>query len=194
MRHRIHSAGELFDLIRERPAMYVGRRDLELIKVFAYGFMFARERDPHWDDCRFGRFHDYVAEHFGWFESTAGWQHIICKESSDPDAAVDKFYVLFDSFRAAEPLCVMRTGRHPHHEATGAIKFRTQCADGTLTLGRSREVPDEIRLMRFWPTESCYMTYVYASGADDAGYYRNVDDAKQRARTEFNVQESDWES
>jgi hypothetical protein len=41
----------------------------------------------------FGRFHDWVAERFGWHESTAGWCNIIVEEcGGNHGEALDRFF------------------------------------------------------------------------------------------------------
>jgi hypothetical protein len=87
---------------REKTPMYIGDWTITSLKAFIDGYLYAswvKEMDDE-DTVRFGKFHDYVANYFGWFDSTAGWKNIILKESNgDEEKALKKFFELYDLFK-----------------------------------------------------------------------------------------------
>jgi len=93
---------EILARIRLRPAMYLGKCSLIRLRAFVEGctFMaqeFGVESRDHPD---FGAFHDWVAQRFGWRESTAGWCNIILEECGDDDQkALESFFELVDDYR-----------------------------------------------------------------------------------------------
>ena len=91
------------DSFRKRTAMYIGEKNINLLKGFMDGYFYGldskeihlRETEP-----KFKKFHDWVANYFNWYESTAGWKNIILKEcGGDEKMAVDKFFELYDKFK-----------------------------------------------------------------------------------------------
>lgn len=98
----------IFDLIneenfRKRTAMYIGEKKISILKGFIDGYFYGldvkeihlRESEP-----KFVNFSDWVANHFNWAESTAGWKNIILKEcDGDEKLSVDKFFELYDKFK-----------------------------------------------------------------------------------------------
>ena len=98
----------IFDLMneenfRKRTAMYIGEKKINILKGFIDGYFYGldvkeihlRESEP-----KFEKFSDWVANHFNWYESTAGWKNIILKEcDGDEKLSVDKFFELYDKFK-----------------------------------------------------------------------------------------------
>ncbi len=92
---------ELIALIRPRPAMYIGDHSLACLRSFLDGCFFLAEEygieiSEH---PSFGGFCDWVAEHFGWYESTAGWCNIIVEEcGADQSKALDRFFEVIEEY------------------------------------------------------------------------------------------------
>lgn len=72
------------------------------LKAFIDGYLYAswvKEMDDK-DGDAFEGFNDWVANHFGWRESTAGWKNIILKDSNgSEELSLKKFFELFDLFK-----------------------------------------------------------------------------------------------
>jgi hypothetical protein len=105
MDERAYSVYDLLELIRQRPAMYIGCKSILQLRAFLCGYQFAAETHdiPDQSEPEFGKFHDWVARKFGWYESTAGWANIILQETgNDEEASVDHFYTLIDQFRSGK--------------------------------------------------------------------------------------------
>jgi len=88
--------------IRPRPALYIGFHSLVLLRAFLDGcFHMAGEHGI--ERCErpdFSGLHDWVAERFGWSESTAGWCNIIVQECGGDEArALDRFFELVEEYR-----------------------------------------------------------------------------------------------
>ena len=101
----------IFDLIKEesfrkRTAMYIGEKKISLLKGFMDGYFHgldAKEIHLRETEPKFAKFHDWVANYFKWYESTAGWKNIILKEcGNNEELAVDKFFELYDKFKNEE--------------------------------------------------------------------------------------------
>jgi phosphoribosylanthranilate isomerase len=94
---------EFFEKIRERPAMYVGKKSLTRIQMFFYGFLYALDlQDIEFNQRKFGPhyFHEWIASKLGWAEGTSGWLNMILNEvNNDEEKAVDLFYELLDEFK-----------------------------------------------------------------------------------------------
>ena len=101
-----HLPKSLFDLLklknfRLKTEMYIGDKKINILKAFIDGYLFALEANNIYqaEKEKFTEFHDWVANYFGWYESTAGWKNIILEEcNGDEEIAVDKFFELFDKF------------------------------------------------------------------------------------------------
>lgn len=95
---------ELLDLgqFREKTPMYIGDWKISSLKAFIDGYLYAswvKKMDDE-DRIAFGDFHDWVADYFGWRESTLGWKNIILKEcGGDEEKALRKFFELYDIFK-----------------------------------------------------------------------------------------------
>lgn len=86
---------------RSRPGLYIGEKKISILRAFIDGYFYAAEFDKINSDRRekFAEFHDWVANYFGWNESTAGWKNIILEEcNGDEEIAVDKFFEVYDKF------------------------------------------------------------------------------------------------
>lgn len=70
---------DLLEALSHRTAMYTGEHKLSNIKSFIDGYSFALndEDERKTFNSNFHGFHDWVAERFGFNESTAGWQNMI---------------------------------------------------------------------------------------------------------------------
>ena len=82
---------------RFRPEMYIGKKNVTILRAFIDGYFYAENNSLEKE--KFEEFHDWVANYFGWFESTAGWNNIILEEcNGDEEKAIDKFFEIFDKF------------------------------------------------------------------------------------------------
>ena len=99
----IRTVYDLFDMIEHKPALFLGEHSLSALSFFFNGYtsaLMAHELDLADEEPAFGGFHDYVASHYQWRESTAGWRRIILKEAGgDEVAALDSFFSLLRAFR-----------------------------------------------------------------------------------------------
>jgi len=87
---------------REKTPMYIGDWTITSLKAFIDGYQYASwlKKMEDQDIAEFGKFHNWVANYFGWPESTAGWKNIILKEcEGNEEQALKKFFELYDLFR-----------------------------------------------------------------------------------------------
>lgn len=95
---------DLFDLeqFRKRPAMYMGSGSITVLRTYVHGYFYAIDANDIEieDPVRFEEFHDWVADYFGWRESTAGWANIILHEcDGDEQGGLQTFFELYDQFK-----------------------------------------------------------------------------------------------
>lgn len=97
---------DILDRVRERPALFVGKKRLTLLKSFLEGATFSAYMlgiDSGYDDFSpipFRFFNDYVAKYYN-YEATSGWgDMILSKTNGENETGVDAFYTLLDSFRS----------------------------------------------------------------------------------------------
>lgn len=101
--HRIENIYDLISLLKSRTAMYTGNNKLSTLRTFIDGFQFALsvnqlENKDH-KPIPFVFFHEWVARYYNWYESTAGWCHIILEENNhDEEKSLTIFFDLFDQF------------------------------------------------------------------------------------------------
>jgi len=91
--------------VRFNPALFMGRLSITALHDYLGGFLsamivFGKESSPEkLFPLPFWFFHEYVANHYGWNESTAGWRNIILREKYfNEEKSLWAFYELFDSF------------------------------------------------------------------------------------------------
>jgi hypothetical protein len=65
--------------LESRPAMWTGENSLKSIRTFLAGYSYAiNEHDiPETEIDSGSNFHDWIANKFGFHESTAGWHNLI---------------------------------------------------------------------------------------------------------------------
>ena len=96
----------IFDLLesenfRRRPGMYLSSPTISILFGFITGYFYAVDANDVTlkDMDKLNGFNDFVANHYGWLESTAGWRNIILKESGgDEKKAFTRFFELYDVF------------------------------------------------------------------------------------------------
>lgn len=94
------------EVMRHRPAMYLGRISLTALYDYLGGFqhaMYGLSKDgiKKLIPLPFIFFNDYVANYYNWYEATTGWKNIILREmNNDDEKGLWTFYELFDSFKA----------------------------------------------------------------------------------------------
>ena len=99
---------DIIDEIQDRTAMYVGDGSILQLRAFLSGFSWAENKlgvklAP--ETPSFGDFHDWIAEKFGWYESTAGWANIIRQEyDGDEQRAGRAFFEWLSEFRNEKQL------------------------------------------------------------------------------------------
>ena|SRR5689334_6106384 len=106
-------APDVVDLIgrmRPRPELYLGERSASALWHFLQGYYIGLGgNSPKSAMSPMSKeFHDWVAYRLHFLESTMGWRGMILKHSKDEPAALDRFFELFDEFRARVPHIVAR--------------------------------------------------------------------------------------
>ncbi len=96
---QIKNLYEYIDLMKTRIMMTVGERSLSALYFHVKGYEVGNKEDEKLEPP-FHLFHDFVANYYLRFESTAGWRNIILAENyGNEERALETFFVLFDDFR-----------------------------------------------------------------------------------------------
>jgi len=182
----INTLYELFDLVRQRPAMYFGSGKLSDFRAFLAGFQvaqdlhevdFAAKEEPD-----FGRFSEWVAQHYGWEESTAGWKNIILHEVGDEEDGLTQFFRLVDDFRARRKLAIAH-----------AIVVPERCKVTFYKADRKRRPPIGIKLMSLPDDKLFYLTKLWPQGKEiDGRYFTDRSSAMKYAQQYYGVSSTDW--
>jgi|GEM_PF-5731698 len=70
------------ETIRHKPGMYIGSASITVLDAHLGGFqsamrLFGKFEPKTLFPLPFWYFHEFVANHYGWFGATAGWKNII---------------------------------------------------------------------------------------------------------------------
>jgi hypothetical protein len=92
---------ELLEDMRPRPYLYIGKKSLTALWHFLLGFdmALATYQIGGEENCFPGDFHDWVAYRLHFKYSTAGWRNMILERIPDEEAALEKFFELFDDYK-----------------------------------------------------------------------------------------------
>jgi len=100
----------IFELIdtesfRERPGMYLGQNNIDLLSAFIDGYQYAIDSYQILDEknIRFEHFRDWVIKFYSAGQYTGNWKNLILDNcNGDNQKAVDTFFTLYDTFRKEE--------------------------------------------------------------------------------------------
>ncbi len=90
----------LVELMRDRPAMYIGKHSITLFAMFLHGYSFAVYDRENMDDYseKMGKFNARLTKKFGILDSL-GWDGLILQVSNnDEEAAFKRFWIEWDEF------------------------------------------------------------------------------------------------
>ncbi|NJL76193.1 MAG: hypothetical protein HC892_15420 [Saprospiraceae bacterium] len=86
---------ELIDQIRMRTEMYIGYSSPTHLSSFLSGYFYAKiNEEIKEEEPNFHGFHDWVANKFGYRESTSGWAYMIEYQREDKK----KPYIYFTNY------------------------------------------------------------------------------------------------
>lgn len=91
---------ELLEKIKQRPALYLGKRSISHLQVFLDGYTFARRQlavPLSEQEQEFEEFQDWIEKRFNQ-QSTQSWTRIILFYSEDESDALEQFFRLFEEF------------------------------------------------------------------------------------------------
>jgi hypothetical protein len=154
--------GNLLEQIRQRPAMFVGKRSLSALSQFLNGYGFAlRTHGLEYDLGLPMDLHDWVAYRLGFRESTSGYTNMILERTQhDESAALDRFFELLDEHKARKTTVVAVVQTHPREPDIYIQKqFDAE--------RRRAKVPAEVKIV------------VYT---EDAGFFLTHDDPEAEYR------------
>ena len=100
----MNSMGMIYDLlcqIRQKYALYIGRKDVRRLGIFLSGYECALFDAMGFFPEFNGRFQQFVGKKLGRLHSSLHWTEMLLDGATE-DEAFDKFYVLADEFFASE--------------------------------------------------------------------------------------------
>ena len=84
-------------VMKDKPGMYLGRKSLSLLGAYITGYLDHQYESDSDFVSTFPSFNDFVHKYYG-VSTCQDWVKIIIFNSSTDEDAVDRFYVLLDSF------------------------------------------------------------------------------------------------
>ena len=94
---------DLFDLMRERPGMWIGEPSITRLYLFIEGFemgLRAAQRSFVPETPNFGEFHDWIAARLHRRKNGHGWCDMLLDDANGKEAAAfDRFWIELDAFR-----------------------------------------------------------------------------------------------
>lgn len=91
---------EFLQNIKQRPALYLGKRSLSHLQVFLDGYTFARRQlgiEVTKEEQEFEEFQEWLEQRFNQ-SNTQSWSQIITFYSEDDSYALERFFELFEEF------------------------------------------------------------------------------------------------
>lgn len=124
----------IIDIIRQNPVMYIGKKSISQLNAFLMGFSACESYNHLADHTRlmpldFWYMNEYVAHRYNDnYSSNVGWAYIILQQcGGDEEKALDKFFDLYDEFRAVEITACRKADltdeNREYHERIGAYKL-----------------------------------------------------------------------
>lgn len=114
---------KILDLIKIRPAMYIGDHSITALYSFLNGYSMALKRlsiEDHTDTLLplpFWFFHEYAARKYGYYESTSGWRNMILDHTNhDERQGLDEFFVMYEQFKSLKIVRYAYAVLEPEHQ------------------------------------------------------------------------------
>jgi len=95
--------GGLLEVIREKPAMWLGQRSLSALWYYLQGYRTALSVYDIHSITLPQDFHDWVAYRLHFYESTSGYRNMILKRVPEESGALDRFFELSDEYKNRKP-------------------------------------------------------------------------------------------
>ena len=136
--------GELLDVIREKPVLYMGESTLTALYHFLGGYETAKyiHQIPLRNILPID-FNDWVAYRLHFRESSSGYKRMILQHFPDESVALDQFFRLIDEHRTRRGKTVATVRCHPSNPDV----FRWE--QGELKSKRRLSVAEEIKLLTY---------------------------------------------
>lgn len=180
--------------VRERPGMYVPRRDLAVLEHQVSGYYTALDLRGMVEDVP-----SMHVAHFGtwlWltrrWSTASGWAHAINRHSGEREP-LDVFFRLWDKYCTLVPTTIAFVSLAPHHQPRG--KRAIVGIDGRI------ERPDAIEIRRYAPTGLHHFRWHFAEHRRDdsmlmdeqGSHDTSLTFAQQWACDEFGIEVEAWE-
>ena len=214
----IENIYDLLDLVRQRPAMYLGSLSISALSPFITGYQFGhnygnsdfrgKEEPP------FRHFTQWLGRGFGRDGGLASYDRILKSEALFVDldedaAALDMFFKFLDEFRERQ----LHMRAHIDFETTKKSKFSREYRDDArdpeeLPLSTTKVTVIEYiprstssnrlrdRYTRFSPGPEFYLSYDYVNQYGDShtsdDYFRTLEESMKRCAEEFDFDISEW--
>lgn len=188
---------DLIDTIRIKTGMYVVRSSPTHLDAFLSGYFFAKKDEEIKENVpTFHGFPGWVANKFGYYESTSGWANMIEDQREDKIEALYLFYELLDEYRGIS------------HEKIAKVDFQHEDKLDRSWRGYSRlkkvrgtfaEVhkpsPNEI-IIRKIELEECWFQMVAKNEKEEILFLwssTELDKVYKRAKEIFGIERQEWE-
>jgi hypothetical protein len=146
---------DLLERMRERPAMYLGEKRISSLRTFIDGYHFAtlEHNISSIENPPLGVLNLWMANKFGWGETSAGWNSILLIESQGDEAkALDHFFDLLPEFRKVSPQwmgSLTITQDHRTYYQTDQARRIVLSIDENGNRSTQIPIPDQVYVVEF---------------------------------------------
>lgn len=181
----------VMSLIKEKPALYIGKKSFTMLDGFIAGFSHAEflynlsQKETKLFPLPFHFFHEFVKNKLGYFESTSGWSNMIFETNNqDEEKSFDAFFELYEHFihlkiQSCASAILSEENKHFHiHDPSGPKRVIGCDEQGNLVCAPYFSEPEQVFLIRL---------------SHNAGYLR-VTLTKKECLLEFHLRKSKKES
>lgn len=211
----VNNLYDLLELIRERPALYIGEKSItalsQFISAFQFGLTFGGGKFKEEERPPFRHFNLWLANGFGRSGGAASFKRILLAEAlfvdwNAEEAALDLFFEFLDEFRKREEVdrAVIR-----FDQPTKSALCSSVTADGSTTTAL---ITQELKIVeykyklkeddyfqfrheKFKPSAEFYLTYAYLNDGNpqlQEQRFERFEDALRRGQEEFNFEAERW--
>lgn len=195
---KINNVYDLLDLIRPRAALYIGDNKLSSLSAFLSGYFFSESNnsiEANNEFPPFWYFHEWAMVQYKWYESTAGWKHIILKENNnDEERSLVVFFEMMDDFRKLHPISMQQL---KISEESLAFHHSDKCQTKRI-IGKDlsdllplHDKADELLLVKFSHSFGYSFFVLYKGklvGTDWTARFKDIASAKHKIESLFGPQ------
>ena len=186
----------LLDTIRRRPGLYIGHHSPTHLNAFLAGYQLGVGLDKEFkEDPDFGGFPSYVAEKFGYTDTSSGWAYMIEDQREDQEEALWLFFELLDDYRGIKHKEIARTRIRDERkiDRSWSAYSRLKKIRGSFE-AVEKPAPKELVILKIELIEQWFSLVAYGKDKEMLFSWQahNLKDTYQRAFDIFGIDKNEW--